>query len=671
MVRVARMLFAAPVLILTLLLLPVIGEVASTELQDQGLTPHDLAYYLDEDMVNFVRPGLKIKITSASIISSKISVRFTLTDPKGLPLDRNGVTTPGAVTTAFIAAYIPKGERQYTAYTTRTRVSPIDNKSYLQAATDSGGTYTQNGDGDYTYTFATQVPASFDPSVTHAIGMQANRDLTEFDLGRQVDNDVFSFVPNGSPVSVVRDVVRIENCNTCHDPLAVHGGNRRDTRLCVLCHTPQSTDDRTLNTVDFKVMIHKIHRGANLPSVKSGTPYKVASADFSTVVFPDDVRNCVHCHKNATQGTNFLTKPTRASCGSCHDDLDFASGKNHPGGPQVSDNLCADCHIPQGELEFDASILGAHTIPVFSSQLPRTTFSIVKVENTAPGQKPRVTFTVKDKAGNVIDASTMNSLYLNMAGPTTDYTFQVREDARKATASGDQYVYNFSAAIPSDATGTFAMAMEGYRNITLNQGFVNQVVARDAGFNPVVYFGVTDKVAKPRRQVAALENCNSCHGTLMLHGGNRRNAPEYCVFCHNPNATDAARRTPQQLPGESIHFKIMVHKIHTGENLTTDYTINGTTNFNDVAFPGDRRDCAKCHVNNSQQLPLPAGVLPSVTPRDWLNPSQPIAAACLSCHTNKDAAAHASLMTDARLGESCTVCHGTAADFSIDKVHAR
>jgi hypothetical protein len=43
--------------------------------------------------------------------------------------------------------------------------------------------------------------------------------------------------------------------------------------------------------------------------------------------------------------------------------VDFASGKNHLNLPQFTDNQCANCHIKQGELPFDASILGAHTIP--------------------------------------------------------------------------------------------------------------------------------------------------------------------------------------------------------------------------------------------------------------------------------------------------------------------
>ena len=27
------------------------------------------------------------------------------------------------------------------------------------------------------------------------------------------------------------------------------------------------------------------------------------------------------------------------------------------------DNLCANCHIPQGEIDFDASIKGSHVVP--------------------------------------------------------------------------------------------------------------------------------------------------------------------------------------------------------------------------------------------------------------------------------------------------------------------
>ena len=45
-------------------------------------------------------------------------VTYTLTDPNGLPLDATGATTPGVISLAYVAAYIPKGQEQYVAYTT-------------------------------------------------------------------------------------------------------------------------------------------------------------------------------------------------------------------------------------------------------------------------------------------------------------------------------------------------------------------------------------------------------------------------------------------------------------------------------------------------------------------------------------------------------------------------
>ena len=341
---------------------------------------HQKAYYAEPSLVAFVRPGLVIAVKSASVAhDGTIAATFTITDPQGLPLDLNGVTTPGPVSLSLIAAYIPQGHTQYTAYTTRA-ASGAAISSTTQASSDSGGTYSTVSTGQYQYTFATKAPAGFDATVTHTIGIYGSRDLSEFNLGTDYASTTYNFVPNGSPVVTTRDVIRTSSCNKCHDQLSFHGGSRRGMEMCILCHQPQTLDPDSGNTVDFKVMIHKIHMGSELPSVQAGQPYQIigrngAVSDFSTVVDPADPRRCEACHEQTTgaaQAKAYYSEPTATSCGSCHDNVNFATGVNHPGGPQTNDVQCSYCHIPQGELPFDASIMGAHTVPSDSSLARRS-----------------------------------------------------------------------------------------------------------------------------------------------------------------------------------------------------------------------------------------------------------------------------------------------------------
>ena len=659
------------------------GSVALVSAPRPSFNKHQKAFYADPKVIAFVRPGLAVSIESAQIaVDGTITAKFKLTDPQGLPLDRAGVTTPGAVSTSWIAATIHKGDEQYTAYTTRTQKSPITGNTAIQAGTDSGGTYQQVGDGEYVYTFHTKAPATIDPAATHTIGVYSSRNLTDFGLGTSFADNVYSFMPNSSPVVTTRDVVKTEACNRCHDPLSAHGGARRSVELCVLCHTPQTTDPDTGNTVDFKVMVHKIHAGSSLPSVQAGGKYQIIGFqqgvnDYSTVVFPADVRSCTVCHdqNSGAAQAKALFKPSQEACGSCHDNVNFATGDNHVDLPQVDNTQCANCHTPQGQLDFDASITGAHVIPRLSQNLPGTVFNLVRVANAAPGKSPAVTFSIQDKSGKPIAAPAMDRLALVLAGPSADYAAAVSEDPRKtAVANSDgTFTYTFKATIPTGATGTFSVGIEGYRNEKLLPGTKKEVSVRDAGANQVLSFSVDGTPVVPRRTVVALDNCNQCHSSLSVHGDNR-NQIVMCVLCHNPNGTDAARRPAAQAPAQTIDFRTMIHKIHRGENLTTEYTIYGfggsKNDFTDIRFPGDLRNCEKCHVNASEQLPLGDGLLNVTTPRGYINPTPPTTAACIACHTDKTAASHAMANTTT-LGEACVVCHGPSAQFSIDQVHAR
>lgn len=124
----------------------------------------------------------------------------------------------------------------------------------------------------------------------------------------------------------------------------------------------------------------------------------------------------------------------------------------------------------------------------------------------------------------------------------------------------------------------------------------------------------------------------------------------------------------------------MIHRIHAGEDLTQDFTIYGfggtPHNYNEVRFPGDLRNCAKCHTANSFLLPLPPGQDNVTTLRDYFSPQGPGTAACLGCHDTRDAAAHAFLNTTmfggtGQSAEACAVCHGAGRDQDVAKAHAR
>ncbi len=79
------------------LALLVVSAASLLSSSDQpAFTRHDKAFYAATSLVNFVRPGLVVKITQGSVAQDgTMQLQFTVTDPQGLPLDVLGVTTPG------------------------------------------------------------------------------------------------------------------------------------------------------------------------------------------------------------------------------------------------------------------------------------------------------------------------------------------------------------------------------------------------------------------------------------------------------------------------------------------------------------------------------------------------------------------------------------------------
>jgi len=556
-----------------------------------------------------------------------------------------------------------------------------------------------------------QGGGAFDPNATHRIGAYGSRNLTEFDLGTNYDSAVYDFVPGGG-APIAREVIKTESCNKCHDQLAFHGGSRQGMELCVMCHTPQTVDPDTGNTVDMKVFVHKLHLGSGLPSVKAGKPYQVigfnqAVSDWSTVSLPSDARRCQFCHESSTkaaQADAWIKNPSRDACGSCHDDVNFATGQNHVNLPQVNDSQCSQCHIPKGELEFDASIMGAHVVPTQSSSAQGIKVEIVKVDNGVAGKAPTVTFTVRDNNGNAIPSNAAGlRLALVLAGPTTDYGYTsfgadvttkgyVSENPLPTMkCSGDgTCTYTFAHIIPAKATGTYAIGSEGRRTISILPGTTVAQTANEGAINHVSYFSVDGSKVEPRRQVVDITKCNGCHSFLSLHGENR-NQIEQCVLCHNASMDDSPTRplttnaAEKAKPFQGVNFALMIHKIHTGEKMSsefgTQYTIIGNggsvNDFTEVRYPtmtptggvGDTAKCYMCHVNNSETV-FPIGKNNVTDPQGKFSPVPATTSACTACHLSLSALSHAVSQTDAKYGESCDICHAAGKDFDVLKEHA-
>lgn len=602
----------------------------------------------------------------------------------------------------------------------------------IQATTERTGTLVDHGNGNYTYTFATDITSvtsplavSYEPNLTHRLAIQISGGTVP------VTNVIHTWQPSSGATTGIftRDIVKVESCNGCHDRLAFHGGGRVDTRYCVTCHNPGTTDPETGNTIDAKVLFHKLHRGAGLPSVMTGDTYSIvgfggAVHDYSHLKFPQDIRNCTKCHDAADPATpdagNWMTQINRTTCGSCHDDVDFATGTGHLGGPVTSDAECVFCHMEGGLAK---TVAQAHVIP---TKEPAAKFAYT-IDNVAfnADRTVTVTFSVVDPTNNnskytlTEDAWTMGSsaLNVNIAWNTADYTNTgsgsglskaLQINVKTLVAGGSltpnpdgSFTISTPAPLPVAATGSGSVAIEG-RPVATGLPPNPTAWTNLAVKNAITYFAIDDPAAVARRQVVDIVKCQGCHETLALHGNNRVNEIGVCVTCHNPNNTDKGQRPADPLLAldgkaeESIDFKRMIHGIHsanatrssTGTKLREDglvvYGHGGKPfDFSNARFPGKAQNCETCHLPNTYTLPMKAGVLGSTVNSGTLlgDPSDdtkvsPAAAVCSSCHDSQLAQTHmtqngADYVSGAADAETCAMCHGTGRVADVKVVHAK
>jgi OmcA/MtrC family decaheme c-type cytochrome len=613
-------------------------------------------------------PGVTLEITGAELTSErKVAITWEITDRDGNPLDRAGRMTEGAYSPSFVVAYFDPAADQFRSLKTRTETSE-DEVTVEQATNDSGGTTTDITLGTYEYVTGLTVPADLPANTVIRVHGYASRTYKGV---AYVGADVYDFALDGSTPEV-RQIVTDAACDTCHGALTAHG-RRRGVDGCVTCHTLQTTDAQTGNTVDMATMVHKIHTGKNLPSLNDpetpvGAFYGISGHQGHLYVYGEktasgvvgvsylrDTRQCDSCHAGAADADRVFGNPSARACGSCHDDS-WTLTEHLPG---KQDSTCSMCHSA-------ASLAAIHRTNVeWAADQGITqglTVELVSVTNVSAGMSPTVQFKLKNADGADVAPSSMATLSAVFGWPMPVPLYNLTGQNLKNAAGPDEngvYTATVAGVLPDTLkdgdTVLVHVDIRARYNATRDGASLTITEAPKNAFTYVV--AGTDAVGEARAYDVPMASCESCHGeignspSLSGHGG-QRNTMESCVNCHNPSLTDASVRNDGSDP-VSVDMPLMIHKIHAGETLSQGYVVfgygNSVNDFGHIVFTGQLTDCQTCHEGNA-----------------WQDPST---RACITCHDSPAAAAHAELNTTAAGVEACTVCHAAGSALGADQIH--
>src|SRR5690554_4191379 len=309
----------------------------------------------------------------------------TATDPKAVCWwpDGTHLTAGTFVTTdnEFVVEYNPDQTHRVTIILGSSAGNPGFNTWYDFVLSVANGAKTPS---DFTSTDTTLTGSDYISPITGQV-ISDNYTVAE---GRKAPGGIASDndTEGHQSLPAARDVVDVQSCNSCHDGLTMHGGSgRSQTQTCVTCHNPGNLQASSGRSVDFKQLIHRLHRGANLPSEEPSIAALMndkslvvdTASDFTKVRFPQGptpgeaagITNCVKCHmgeqsqnmvqgladtvgaenfdvasrmklaKVTSQGDNWLSVRSVNACQACHDsNVWFASGNGNTVGTNTINN---------------------------------------------------------------------------------------------------------------------------------------------------------------------------------------------------------------------------------------------------------------------------------------------------------------------------------------------
>lgn len=667
--------------------------------------------------------SLTVNMSAPTFAADKLSFTFTAED-------QNGRALVGITDVRTTLAKLILDEDNYTS----------DWSSYLRKATDidsvqhpdvsnvslptaDKGELIDNMDGSYHYTFAANVLSSTDPisgeaivwqeALTHRIGLEVRKSDNY-----PVANSTFDWVPAGGDISESRQIVAIESCNSCHTELTFHGGNRIDTDNCVTCHNPDANDPISGESLDLKVMAHKIHQGIDLPTLaEAGNQYSLFTRNgeketvfaendgiwvlnnkgtIDGINYPQDIRNCTGCHADdadlvtnpdlqgviTSEGGNWKSMPTVATCSSCHDNIAFSeamltakpNSEKHIMFPAENDT-CLSCHGEGAGM----SVENVHTLAALGKKSAGIDYGVkfevtdltassataydVHVRVTKDGEGISLTDEFLQYKNSVrllmnwdngagfethVAKNTPNSFELDknplcQAGSTTgdiicqwDTALDVNINNGDPLTSGDILATFISSGVCVDSRNELVNCADNnaLEKISTPSTVINNFFdAATLTYNPdfEVKFG------------ANFSKCESCHEQVIQHDSRRSDDPSQCKACHNANRFT---RSPADSPrtGGSSDLKFEVHKIHSNFRFVgaeNDFDMVGRNEF----YSAPISDCAQCHDESQIDLPLAQNNRASITRapttslsdgnnlvRDGAVYTSPIALVCTSCH---------------------------------------
>ena len=194
-------------------------------------------------------------------------------------------------------------------------------------------------------------------------------------------------------------------------------------------------------------------------------------------------------------------------------------------------------------------------------------------------------------------------------------------------AANGNYVYTFKTPLGSTTTYDNALYFD---NTHVQRLYIRASATANTNAAAFVDFtlkdlgggvlGVDNILANNLRQFVVIDACMQCHGPKlqnMGHGGGYRDTLA-CVLCHSSLTNVTSEKS---FMAAGLWFGNWIHKIHA--RLQVD-DADADTDFSDVTYPRDIRECVECHKNMGKVLG--AGDQTS----NWKD--HPTAAYCGTCH---------------------------------------